>query len=69
MAEPTSARVRLVFADEGTFHTETVVVRVEQLAAYERLIDLLREEPGVTRHIYMDLKRLVSAYVVDDQEG
>jgi hypothetical protein len=68
MAELSTKRVRLVFADEGTFHTETVVVGVEQLAAYERLIDLLREEPEVTRHIYMDLKRLVSAYVVNEGE-
>jgi hypothetical protein len=68
MAEPAKQRVRLVFADEGTFHTEIVTVRIDQLAAYERLIDLLREEPDVTKHIYMDLKRLVSAYVVGDDE-
>jgi hypothetical protein len=68
MAEPTTKQVRLVFADEGTFHTETVTVRVEQLAAHERLIDLLREESEVTKHLYMDLKRLVSAYVVGEEE-
>jgi ASC-1-like (ASCH) protein len=68
MAENTTRRVRLVFADEGAFHTETVEVDVEQLDSYERLIDLLREEPQVTKHIYMDLKRLVSAYVVNDGE-
>ena len=66
MAELSTKRVRLVFADEGTFHTETVVVKAEQVAAYERLIDMLREEPDVTKHIYVDLKRLVSAYVVSD---
>jgi hypothetical protein len=68
MAELTTRRVRLVFADEGTFHTETVHVRLEQLAAYERLIDLLREDPEVTQNVYIDLKRLVSAYVVGDDE-
>lgn len=66
MAELSTRRVRLVFADEGNFHTETVVVQAEQLAAYERLIDLLREEPAVTSHLYLDLKRLVSASVVSD---
>jgi len=68
MSEPAKQRVRLVFADEGTFHTEVVMVRIDQLAVYERLIDLLREEPDVTKNIYMDLKRLVSAYVVEDEE-
>ncbi|CAN5820800.1 hypothetical protein BH23GEM6_BH23GEM6_08830 [soil metagenome] len=68
MAEPAKQRVRLVFADDGTFHTEMVTVRIDRLAAYERLIDLLREEPDVTKHIYMDLKRLVSAYVMGDDE-
>ncbi len=42
MAETELKRIRLVFADEGTFHTETVAVRAEQLEAHERLIDLLR---------------------------
>jgi hypothetical protein len=70
MADTELKRIRLVFADDGTFHTETVVVRADQLAAHERLIDLLREEPSVTKHLYMDLKRLVSAYVVgEDEQG
>ena len=63
-----TTRVRLVFADEGTFHAETVVVPLERLGDYERLIDLIREDPAVTRHIYVDLKRLVSAYVLDEEE-
>jgi hypothetical protein len=70
IAMPTeqTARVRLIFADEGTFHAETVVVPLERLGDYERLIDLIREDPAVTRHIYVDLKRLVSAYVLDEEE-
>jgi hypothetical protein len=62
----TTSTIRLVFADEGTFHAETITVPVEKLDEYERLIDLIREEPSVTRQIYVDLKRLVSAYVVAD---
>lgn len=65
-AEPSTARVRLIFADEGTFHAETVLVPLERLGDYERLIDLLREDPGVTRQIHIDMKRLVSAYVIED---
>lgn len=60
--------VRLVFADQGTFHAETVRVPAEVLSRHDRLIDLLREEEGVTRQMYLDLKRLVSAYVVSDDE-
>jgi hypothetical protein len=64
--EQSTARVRLVFADDGTFHAETVLVPLERLGDYERLIDLLREDPSVTRQIYIDLKRLVSAYVIEE---
>ena len=60
--------IRLVFADEGAFHTETIQVPLDQLQEYDRLIDLLREEPSVTRQIYVDLKRLVSAYVAGEDE-
>jgi hypothetical protein len=59
------ASIRLVFADEGTFHAETIQVQREKLGEFERLIDLLREEPSVTRQIYVDMKRLVSAYVIE----
>ncbi len=63
-----TTRVRLVFADEGTFHAETIRIPVDMLHEHERLIDLLREEPSVTRQMYVDLKRLVSAYVIGDEE-
>ena len=61
--------VRLVFADEGTFHAETIQVPAERLEQHERLIDLLRDEPSVTRQMYMDMNRLVSAYVVESEEA
>lgn len=60
--------VRLVFADQGTFHAETVHVPLSVLGQYDRLIDLLREEESVTRQMYVDLDRLVSAYVVNDNQ-
>jgi hypothetical protein len=58
--------VRLVFADQGTFHAETVHVPLSVLGQYDRLVDLLREEESVTRQMYLDMARLVSAYVVTD---
>ncbi len=63
-----TALVRLVFADEGTYHAENVHVPIGKLGEYDRLIDLLREEPSVTRQMYVDLKRLVSAYVVEEED-
>jgi hypothetical protein len=66
-SDSATTRVRLVFADEGTFHAETVVIPAERLDEYERLIDLLREDPDVTRQMYVDLRRLVSAYVVEEE--
>ena len=70
MAEPSSSTtaIRLVFADQGTFHAETVRVPVDTLARYDRLVDLLREEESVTRQMYVDMTRLVSAYVVGDED-
>jgi hypothetical protein len=63
-----TVQLRLVFADQGTFHAETVRVPSDVLSRYDRLIDLLREEEGVTRQMYVDLQRLVSAYVVGDDD-
>ena len=63
-----TARVRLVFADEGTFHAETIEISRERLEEYDRLIDLLREDPSVTRSTYVDLKRLVSAALVNEDD-
>jgi hypothetical protein len=63
---PVTTSVRLVFADRGAFHTETVQVPIDKLGNYERLVDLLREEPSVTRQMYVDMKRLVSAYVTGE---
>jgi hypothetical protein len=58
-----TVRVRLVFADQGTFHAESVHVPLDMLGRYDRLVDLLREEESVTRQLYVDMGRLVSAYV------
>jgi hypothetical protein len=63
---PLTTSVRLVFADEGAYHAETIQVPIDKLGDYERLVDLLREEPSVTRQVYVDMKRLVSAYVTGD---
>ena len=63
-----TVRVRLVFADQGTFHAETVHVPLDVLSRYDRLVDVLREEESVTRQMYVDMGRLVSAYVEGEED-
>lgn len=61
-------RVRLLFADEGSFHLQTVRIPAPVLDRYERLIDCLREDRSVLKRIHVDLDRLCSAVVEDDAE-
>lgn len=65
MASESTRAIKLVFADEGAFHEVEVSVPADRLDEYERLVDLLREEPGVTRQLYVDMRRLVSASLVE----
>lgn len=62
-------KVRLLFADEGSFHHEVVSIPAPVLGEYERLIDCLREDRSVLKRIHVDLDRLCSAIVVEDDEG
>jgi hypothetical protein len=55
--------VRLVLAEGGSFHTLVVEIPAALVERYDRLIDLLREEPAVTGAIYVDHRRLVAAYI------
>ena len=60
--------VRLVFADDGSFHSVTVTVPAERIGDYDRLVDFLREDPDVTQQLYVDMKRLVSAALIDEDQ-
>jgi len=66
-ATVTTQQVRLVFADDGQFHTVMVAVPADRLQAYDRLVDMIREEPSVTRSLYVDMRRLVSASLVEEE--
>lgn len=57
-----TAEIRLVFVDEGEYHREDVELPASLLDGYDRLIDALMEEPEVLRRLYVDPKRLCSAY-------
>ena len=65
----TRVNVQLVFADRGTFHDVMLQLPAEVLARHERIIDALREEPTITNELYVDLRRLVAAYVVPETES
>ena len=62
----TRTLVKLVFADRGAFHDVVVQVPADILTRLERIIDALREEPSITGEIYVDMRRLVAAYVVTE---
>jgi hypothetical protein len=62
----TRTPVKLVFADRGAFHDVVVQLPADLLARHERIIDALREEPSITAEVYVDLRRLVAAYIVTE---
>lgn len=64
----TRVSVRLVFADRGTFHDVVLQLPADVLSRHERIIDALREEPSVTHELYVDMRRLVAAYVLPEKE-
>jgi len=59
-----TTRIRLVLSDGGGFHNEEVEIPSASLADYDRLIDCLREDPEVLKHVHVDPARLSAAYVV-----
>jgi hypothetical protein len=62
-------RIRLLFVDQGSYHEEEIQVPAGLLPGYERLIDLLREDPHVLKRLHVDLPRLCSAQVVEEGEA
>ena len=65
MTQASEVTVRLLFVDDGAYHYEEISVEEELLATYDRLIDVLREEPAVLKRIHIDLSRLCSAQILE----
>jgi hypothetical protein len=61
-----SAKVRLLFVDDGSFHHEEVDIPAEAMVAYDRLIDCLMEEPTVLKRLHVDVSRVCSAELVSE---
>jgi hypothetical protein len=55
--------VQLLFVDEGSYHREEIRIPGDTVDRYERLIDLLQEDPEVLRRTFVDLDRLCSAAI------
>jgi len=62
-------RVRLVFADRGSFHDLVIRVPSDAVGQYGRLIDALREDPRIAAEVYIDFRRLVAARVIDGEDA
>ncbi len=61
-------RVRLLFADSGTFHQEDLEVPASLVQGYDRLIDGLQEDQGLLKGTYVDLERLCAAWLVEEKD-
>lgn len=60
-----AVKVRLLFVDDGEFHHESVEVPAGAADEYDRLIDYLREDVAVQKRLWVDVSRLVAAYLED----
>lgn len=65
MSKKKTMRVRLLFADEGSYHHEEIELPTGSADAYDRLIDFVREDAEVLRRMHVDLDRLCAAYLVE----
>ena len=59
-------RVRLLFADAGTFHHEDLSVPSSVVQKYDRLIDGLMEDPAFLKGVHLDPGRLSGAWVLEE---
>ena len=63
------ATVRLLFADDGSFHHEEVQIPAGAMAGYDRLIDCLMEAPTVLKRLHVDVSRVCSAELTNAAES
>ncbi len=61
-------RVRLLFADSGSFHHEDLEVPASSVQGYDRLIDGLQEDQELLKGVYLDLGRLCAAWLVEGED-
>jgi hypothetical protein len=60
--------VRMLFAEEGSYHSEVLSLPAGGLGDYDRLIDFLVEDEAVLKECYVDVGRLCAAQLVHESE-
>ena len=63
-----TVRIRLLFADAGSFYDQDLDVPAEAIEGVDRLIDAFFEDPRLLKETYIDLDRLSAAWVVSDKD-
>ena len=65
-----SARVKVevLYVEDGGYHAQTLTLPAGGRGEYERLIDFVREDADVLRECYIDVDRVCSVHVVDDDD-
>lgn len=61
-------KVRVLFADSGTFHHEEMEVPASSVEGYDRLIDGLQEDPTFLGETFLDMERLCGAWIIQDKD-
>jgi len=61
--------VRMLFVEEGSYHSEVFSLPAGGLEGYGRVIDFLLEDEAVLKECHVDLGRLCAAQVVPPGQG
>ena len=61
-------KVRVLFADSGSFHHEEIEVPATAVEGYDRLIDGLQEDPAFLNEVFLDVERLCGAWIIQDKD-
>lgn len=61
-----TVRIRLLFADSGSFYEQDLDVPASSLEGVDRLVDAFQEDTHLLKKTYVDLDRLSAAWVLQD---
>lgn len=61
-------KVRVLFADSGSFHHEEIEVPATAVDGYDRLIDGLQEDSAFLKEAFLDVERLCGAWIIQDKD-
>lgn len=61
-------RVRILFADQGSFHSEDLDLPASAFDQYDRLIDGLQEDEDLLKRLHLDMGRVSGAWILGQNE-